>query len=258
MTAYGHRALQLHRQPRRADHIIPYVCLPAVALGALWLALVGRPALGVPPPAAGSRSASALAVSALLVAAAWSSVERPLPAVGARARRARGARRSRAALSGSGTRPQLRPEAVEGEQLLAEHMPGEDRSIVLTSADLSVEILMRAERGSAVPLGDPWEDSFVPEQPPRRRSARSWTGSRCGELDAPRRAGHARPSTPTAATRRSTRWPTTGRGPSSRRDLALAAGVGAPGDRPALRPAHDRRAPRRASRSSSSCRAAAG
>jgi hypothetical protein len=34
---------------------------------------------------------------------------------------------------------------------------------VLTSADLSVEILMRAGRGNAVPLGDPWEDSFVPE-----------------------------------------------------------------------------------------------
>ena len=34
---------------------------------------------------------------------------------------------------------------------------------MLTSADLSVEILMRAERGNAVPLGDPWEDSFVPE-----------------------------------------------------------------------------------------------
>ena len=43
-------------------------------------------------------------------------------------------------------------------------MPGEERSVVLTDADLSVEILWRAGRGSALPLSDPWEESFVPEQ----------------------------------------------------------------------------------------------
>ncbi len=34
---------------------------------------------------------------------------------------------------------------------------------MLTSADLGIEILIRTERGSAVPLGDPWEDSLVPD-----------------------------------------------------------------------------------------------
>ncbi len=42
-------------------------------------------------------------------------------------------------------------------------MPGESESSVLTNADLGIEILIRSERGSAVPLGDPWEDSLVPD-----------------------------------------------------------------------------------------------
>ena len=85
MTAWG-IGLFSYIINRSADHIIPYVSLPVVALGALWLALVGRPALGV--PAAGRRVAlgGALGVSALLVATAWSLGRGPLPAVRARAR----------------------------------------------------------------------------------------------------------------------------------------------------------------------------
>ena len=68
-----------------------------------------------------------------------------------------------AALERLWDRPAFSPEAPEGERLLDEHMPGEEQSIVLTKADRSIEILMRAGRSSAVPLGDPWEDSFVPD-----------------------------------------------------------------------------------------------
>jgi hypothetical protein len=60
--------------------------------------------------------------------------------------------------------PALHPEAPAGVRLLAEAMAGEERSVVLTDADLSVEILWRADRVSALPLSDPWEESFVPEQ----------------------------------------------------------------------------------------------
>ena len=42
-------------------------------------------------------------------------------------------------------------------------MPGEQESVVLTSADLSVEALMRTDRVNAIPLSDPWEDSLVPD-----------------------------------------------------------------------------------------------
>ena len=162
MTGYG-IALYTYIVNRGADHIIPYVSLPVLALGALWLTLVSRPVLDV--PAAGRRVAlgSALGVSALLVATAWSTAEVRYPQ-SALAHVVPGGESLAAARERLWNPAPIRPEAAAGADLLAEHLPGESRSIVLTSADLSVEILMRAERGSEVPLGDPWEDSFVPEQ----------------------------------------------------------------------------------------------
>jgi hypothetical protein len=161
MTAYG-VALLSYIVNRSADHIIPYVCLPAVALGALWLALAGRPDVGVPALGRRAALATALAVSALLVAVAWSSVDLRF-SQSALAYALPGGTPLGTAVDRVRDPAPLRPEAPEAEQLLLEHMPGEERSIVLTSADLSVEVLMRAERGNAVPLGDPWEDSFVPD-----------------------------------------------------------------------------------------------
>lgn len=161
-TAHG-IALFSYLVNRSADHIIPYVCLPAVALGALWLDLLSRSRPGLGP--AGRRAAVGigLAVSALLVAVAW-------PSIGARYEQSAlahvvpGGPSLASAVDQLRDPPALRPEAVEGVELLNAYMPGEERSIVLTDADLSVEILMRAGRGSRVPLGDPWEDSFVPDQ----------------------------------------------------------------------------------------------
>jgi hypothetical protein len=162
MTAYG-VALLSYIVNRSADHIIPYVCLPAFALGALWLELLSRPDLDV--PVAGRRMAlgTALSVSGLLVAVAWSSADTRY-SQSALAHVVPGGPSLTTALDDLRNPPPLLAEATDGESLLDEYLPDEPRSIVLTSADLSVEILMRADRGSAVPLGDPWEDSFVPEQ----------------------------------------------------------------------------------------------
>ncbi len=104
----------------------------------------------------------ALAGSILIVAATWSSAEVRYPQ-SALAHIIPGGPSLRTALAELRDLPELQPGAVEGAELLERHLPGERRSIVLTKADLSVEILLRAERGSRVPLGDPWEDSFVPE-----------------------------------------------------------------------------------------------
>ena len=106
---------------------------------------------------------TALSVSGLLVAVAWSSADTRY-SQSALAHVVPGGPSLTTALDDLRDPPPLLAEATEGESLLDEYLPDEPRSIVLTSADLSVEILMRAERGSAVPLGDPWEDSFVPEQ----------------------------------------------------------------------------------------------
>ena len=191
-TAYG-VALFSYIVNRSADHIIPYVCLPAIALGALWLELLGRPRLGVPTAGVRAAFGIALSLSTLLVAVAWSSVDTRYEQ-SMLAHVVPGGPSLTAALDDLRDPPPLRPEAAEGELLLAQHVPGEDRSIVLTSADLSVEILLRAERGSRVPLGDPWEDSFVPEQhlePLRRFVAELATGDRV-LLDAAGRAGFDR------------------------------------------------------------------
>ncbi len=161
MTAFG-VALFSYIVNRSADHIIPYVSLPALTLGALWLTLIERPVFAVPAGARRAGRALSLTVSVLLIAVAASSVDTRLHQSALAFARPGGASLS-AALERIWDPPPVRAPAAEGERLLAEQMPGQSRSSVLTSADLAVEILIRSERGSSVPLGDPWEDSFVPD-----------------------------------------------------------------------------------------------
>jgi hypothetical protein len=160
-TAYG-VGLFSYLVNRSTDLVLPYVPLPALALLVLWLDLLRRPALDVPAPRRRLALGATLALSSLLVAAAWPSVQRHAPE-SAVAHVVPGGPSLSGAMDRLRNPPPVRPEAPTGELLLDAHLPGEDRSIVLTKADLSVEILLRAERGNRVPLGDPWEDSFVPD-----------------------------------------------------------------------------------------------
>lgn len=161
VTAYG-VALLSYLVNRSADHIVPYVSLPAVALVALWLEVLRAPELAVSRPARRTALVGALAAGTVLVAVTWPTVQERYPQ-SALAQVVPGGRSLPTALRALRDLPALQPGAVEGAALLEQHLPDEARSIVLTSADLSVEVLVRAERGNRVPLGDPWEDSFVPE-----------------------------------------------------------------------------------------------
>jgi hypothetical protein len=161
MTAFG-VALLSYLVNRSADHIIPYVSLPAVALGALWLELLRRPRLGLSDGARRAALGLGLTVSTLLVAVAASSVDTRFSQSGL-GLVLPGGDSFRQAIDRLWDPPAVRPIAPEGEQLLAAHMPRERRSIVLTSPDPGLEILLRSDRASAVPFGDPYEDSFVPE-----------------------------------------------------------------------------------------------
>jgi hypothetical protein len=161
MTGFG-IALFTYIVNRSADHIVAYVALPAVALGALWITLIDRPVLGAPRAARRVALGAGLGVSALLVAVSASSVSERWNESALAIARPGGTSLS-ATLDRIFDPAPLRPQTADGEQLLESEMPGEERSAVLTSADTSVEILIRTERGNAVPLGDPWEDSFVPE-----------------------------------------------------------------------------------------------
>jgi len=57
--------------------------------------------------------------------------------------------------------PDLSPGASDGAALVERCMPDQDRTFVLTGADLGIEILTKAGRANAFPLSDPWEDSWV-------------------------------------------------------------------------------------------------
>jgi hypothetical protein len=168
ITAYG-IALFSYASNRSATGLLPYITLPALLAGALWVRVLLR------SPARAVRLASlafTLAVAVLVVAAAWSST---------------GDRFSRSALAhaypGGGLRaalerlwnpPPIDPRAPEGERLLTRYMPEERRSMILLpgSPDLAVELLMRSGRTNRLPVGDSVEEGFVASArvPPLRRA----------------------------------------------------------------------------------------
>jgi hypothetical protein len=147
---------------RSADHIVPYVSLPAAMLAVLWLTLMLRPWLAIDRALRRAALGGALLVAVLTVAVAASSVgERFSQSALALARP--GGDSFRAAVDRLWDPPPLSPGAIEGELLLDRYMPGEQRSLVIADADLTVEVLVRSGRSSELPLGDPWEDSLVPD-----------------------------------------------------------------------------------------------
>jgi hypothetical protein len=159
-TGYG-IALFSYFVNRSADHIVPYVSLPAVMIVALWLSIVLRDRR-FSPLSRGAGVASAVALAALLIAVAWSNVGLRF-SQSALAYAAPGGKSLSAALHRLWHPPPLAYGAADAERLLRTYMPGERDSVVLTSADLSVEALMRTGRVNEIPLSDPWEDSLIPD-----------------------------------------------------------------------------------------------
>src|SRR5829696_3490733 len=161
LTTYG-IALLSYYVDRSQDHILIYVALPALLTGTLWLGLLLRwDAASDAARRAGL--AFALAVAALVVAVAWSSVDDRLER-SALAYAAPGGRSLRAALERLWHLPPLAPAAPAGERALERHMPGERASVVIVAPDLGTEILLRSGRADALALGDPWEASFVGDE----------------------------------------------------------------------------------------------
>jgi hypothetical protein len=158
-TGYG-LALFSYFVNRSADHILPYVSLPAAMVVALWLTLLLRDGL-MSRPARGLAVSSAAGVAALLVAIAWSGAGLRF-SQSALAHAIPGGKSFSAAFDRLWDGPLLAQGAGDATHLLETYMPGEHASIVLTRADLSVEALLRTDRVNRIPLSDPWEDSLVP------------------------------------------------------------------------------------------------
>jgi hypothetical protein len=169
-TAYG-IALLSYTQNRSSTYLLPYVALPALLAGVLWLTLVLRSPEVAPRTLRLGSLAFVLSVGLVLLLSA-------LPV---------GDRFSRSALAhaypGSGLDaavsrlwhpPPIDPRAPAGERLLDRYMPGQRHVLVLLpkSPELAVEILMRSERANRLPIGNPVEESFVPSVwvPPLRRA----------------------------------------------------------------------------------------
>jgi hypothetical protein len=161
-TAYG-VALFSYFVNRSADHILPYICLPTVMIGTLWLGLLLRSTTPVNRRIREGSLAIGLAVSVLLIATAWSGAGTRF-SQSALAIAAPGGKPLNGSLDRLWHLPPLSPGTPEGERLLARYIPGQEETPVLTSADLGIEILIRSGRINEIPLSDPWEDSLVPEQ----------------------------------------------------------------------------------------------
>jgi hypothetical protein len=160
-TAYG-IALFTYLDNRSAPHIVAFVSLPALLAATLWIALALRPGSPLRLPARRSVLAAALGASAVMVAAGASSI--PTRWEGsALAHVLPGGDSLPTALRRLWHPPPFEPGVDQGVALLDSDMPG-PKPIVMTSADLGIEILAKSQRSNAVPLGDPWEDSFVPDQ----------------------------------------------------------------------------------------------
>ena len=157
-TGYG-LALFSYVVNRSADHIIPYISLPAVMVVTLWLAVLLRDER-LSQRTRGLAVTSAAACAALLVAIAWSNVGLRF-SQSALAYAAPGGKSLSAALHRLWHPPPVAHGAADATRMLETYMPGEHKSVVLTSPDLSVEALMRTDRANAIPLSDPWEDSLV-------------------------------------------------------------------------------------------------
>lgn len=168
-TAYG-IAIYSYFNNRSTDFVLAGVALPAFLTAALWLNLLLRSGL-VSRQVKRSGLACALSAAALLVAVGWPSIGERYPD-SALGHAVPGGRSVRDALHRLWHMPPLIPASVEGQRLLDAFMPGARRSLVLTSPDLQVEILLRSGRGNALPLASPWQDSFIAsERLPGLRSA---------------------------------------------------------------------------------------
>ena len=133
--------------------------LVALLAATLWLSLVRRSG-EVGSGAQRGALAFALAVAVLALSAAWSGVTDRFPRT-ALAHAVPGGRSFRDAVDRLWNPPPLLPRSPAGVALLDRHMPGERRSLVVLPPDLGIEVLLRSDRASRLPFGDPWEDSFI-------------------------------------------------------------------------------------------------
>jgi hypothetical protein len=145
---------------RSNTYLFPYISLPVLLAGALWLAFV-LDMTEVPLARRRVSLAGVLSIAVLMLAAAWptigghfsnSALARAYPSGGLSS-----------ALHRLWHPPPIDPRARVVDRLLDQYIPGRRVLIVLPDApDLTLESLMRDGRALALYLGDPAEDMWNP------------------------------------------------------------------------------------------------
>ena len=162
ITAYG-IALYTYFVNRSADHILPYVSLPALMAGTLWLSLLLRGALAESRSLRLGGLAFALPLAVLLLSVAWSSIRSEASRT-ALAYALPGGKSLHGALHRLWHPLPINRRAPDGEALLNRYMPGQDRVPIIVQSDLETEILIRSGRANGLGFSYPTEDSFVASQ----------------------------------------------------------------------------------------------
>ncbi len=161
-SAYG-IALFSYFVNRSADHILPYVSLPALMVGILWLSLLLRGALAQSRALRLGGLAFALSVAVLLVSVAWSSIGPRVPRT-AVAHVVPGGESLGGALDRLWNPAPIEPRTPQGEALVRRYLPGTSPVPIVAAPDLETEILLRSGRAHGLGLSYATEDSFVPEE----------------------------------------------------------------------------------------------
>lgn len=157
-TVYGIVILYYYVD-RSLNSVLPYISLPLLMVGTLWLGLILR-SRSIALRVRASSLAFALGLAVLLVATAWSSA-------GARFQRSAlghlvpGGATLSAAMTALWHPHPASPRAPAAERLLDAYMPGAKRVYLLLPPDLATEALMSSGRANAFPFSDPWEETFV-------------------------------------------------------------------------------------------------
>ncbi|MEK6326346.1 MAG: hypothetical protein AABM66_02320 [Actinomycetota bacterium] len=161
-SAYG-IALFSYFVNRSADHILPYVSLPALMVGILWLSLLLRGALAPSRALRIGGLAFALSVAVLLVSVAWSSIGPRVPRT-AVAHVVPGGDSLGGTLDRLWNPAPIDPRTPQGEALVSRYLPGTSPVPIVAAPDLETEILLRSGRAHGLGLSYATEDSFVPEE----------------------------------------------------------------------------------------------
>ncbi len=159
LTGYG-ILLFSYFVDRSADYILAYVCLPALLLVVLWLALILRQAPAASRVYRQGALAFVLGLAVLVTSVAWSSLDERFPR-SALAHAVPGGRSFKGALERLWHLPPLDKRTPAGQALVARYMPGTGPVLSVVEPDLETEIMMRSDRVNRLPLSFAPEDSFL-------------------------------------------------------------------------------------------------